>query len=116
MAASKARSAEKQAPKQLAGQRSRWLNLAAITAQFLTATDRERGQAPQGAKGRLLEQVYVPDFECWEKIIVEIKAASELADVHRAQLLNYLKATGHRLGILVNFGSYPNVEWERIVR
>ena len=35
-------------------------------------------------KGRLLEQVYVPDFECWEKIIVEIKAVSELADVHRA--------------------------------
>ena len=55
-------------------------------------------------------------FECWEEIIVEIKAVSELADVHRAQLLNYLKATGHRLDILVNFGSYPNLEWERIVR
>jgi GxxExxY protein len=67
-------------------------------------------------KGRLLKQVYVPDFECWEKIIVEIKAVTELADVHRAQLHNYLKATGHRLGLLVNFGHYPNVEWERIVR
>ena len=41
---------------------------------------------------------------------------SELADVHRSQLLNHLKATGHRLGILVNFGTYPNLEWERIVR
>ena len=41
---------------------------------------------------------------------------SELADANRAQLLNHLKATGHRLGILVNFGSYPNLEWERIVR
>ena len=67
-------------------------------------------------KGRSLEQVYVPDFECWEKIIVEIKAVSELADAHRAQLLNYLKATAHRLGMLVNFGSYPILEWERIVR
>ena len=67
-------------------------------------------------KGRSLKQAYVPDFECWEKIIVEIKAVTELADVHRAQLHNYLKATGHRLGLLVNFGHYPNVEWERIVR
>ncbi len=67
-------------------------------------------------KGRLLKQVFVPDFECWDKIIVEIKAVTELADVHRAQLHNYLKATGHRLGLLVNFGHYPNVEWERIVR
>ena len=84
-----------------------------------SVSDRHRQGArtsAQGAKGRLLEQVYVPDFECWEKIIVEIKAVSELADVHRAQLLNYLIATGHRLGIIVNFGSYPNLEWERIVR
>jgi GxxExxY protein len=63
-----------------------------------------------------LKQVFVPDFECWEKIIVEIKAVTELADVHRAQLHNLLKATGHGLGLLVNFGHYPNVEWERIVR
>ena len=67
-------------------------------------------------KDHVLKQVYEPDFECWEKIIVEIKAVSELADVHRAQLQNYLKATGHRLGLLVNFGSYPKLEWERIVR
>ena len=63
----------------------------------------------------MLEQVCVPDFDCWEKIIVDIKTVSELADVHRAELLNHLKATGHRLGILVNFGRYPNLEWERIV-
>ena len=67
-------------------------------------------------KGRLLRQVYEPDFVCWEKIIVEIKAVSELADIHRAQLHNYLKATGHRLGLLVNFGNHPNLAWERIVR
>jgi GxxExxY protein len=67
-------------------------------------------------KGRLLKQIYEPDFMCWEKIIVEIKAVTELADIHRAQVHNYLKATGHRLGLLVNFGNYPKLEWERIVR
>jgi GxxExxY protein len=67
-------------------------------------------------KDHLLKQVYEPDFVCWEKVIVEIKAVSELADIHRAQVQNYLKATGHRLGLLVNFGNYPKLEWERIVR
>lgn len=67
-------------------------------------------------KGRILQQVYVPDFLCFGKIIVEIKAVSNLADEHRAQLHNYLKATGHRVGLLVNFGYYPKVEFERIIR
>ena len=66
-------------------------------------------------KGWPLKQNYVPDFICLGKIIVEIKAVSELNDEHRAQVYNYLKATGHRLGLLVNFGHYPKVEWERIV-
>jgi GxxExxY protein len=67
-------------------------------------------------KDRTLKQVYEPDFICWEKVIVEIKAVSELADIHRAQVQNYLKATGSRLGLLVNFGNYPRLEWERIVQ
>ncbi len=67
-------------------------------------------------KGRQLQQTYKPDFVCFEKIIVEIKAVSNLADEHRAQVHNYLKATGYKLGLLVNFGHYPKVEWERIVR
>ena len=66
-------------------------------------------------KGRALKQRYIPDFLCFDKIILEIKAATEIADVHRAQLHNYLKATGHRLGLLVNFGHHPQLEWERIV-
>jgi GxxExxY protein len=66
-------------------------------------------------KGKLLKQTYVPDFILFEKIVLEIKAVSELTDEHRAQVLNYLKATGYRLGLLVNFGHYPKVEWERIV-
>jgi GxxExxY protein len=67
-------------------------------------------------KGRPLVQFYTPDFICFEKIIVEIKAVSCLADEHRAQLHNYLKATGMRVGFLVNFGHYPKLEYERIIR
>ena len=67
-------------------------------------------------KGRVREQCYQPDFICFDRIIVELKAAKKLDDVHRAQVHNYLKATGHRLGMLVDFGHYPKLEYERIVR
>lgn len=67
-------------------------------------------------KGRRLNQVFKPDFVCFDQIILEIKAVSKLTDEHRAQVHNYLKATGHRLGLLVNFGHHPKLEWERIVR
>jgi GxxExxY protein len=66
-------------------------------------------------KGRPLKQRYVPDFVCFGKIILELKAVSQLNDEHRAQVHNYLRATGYRLGMLVNFGHYPGVEHERIV-
>jgi len=65
-------------------------------------------------KGRPLKQTYEPDFTCFGKVILEIKAVSKLTDEHRAQVQNYLRATGHRLGLLVNFGHYPRVESERI--
>jgi GxxExxY protein len=55
------------------------------------------------------------DFLCYEKIIIEIKAASALVDEHRAQVLNYLTATGCKLGLLVNFGHYPRVKDERLL-
>ena len=67
-------------------------------------------------KGRVLKQTYQPDFVCYDKVILEIKAVSKLADEHRAQVHNYLKATALRVGLLVNFGHYPLVEHERIVR
>ncbi len=67
-------------------------------------------------RGRILTQTYVPDFVCFEKIIVELKAVSALIDEHRAQLLNYLHATGFELGLLVNFGHYPKLEHERIAK
>ncbi len=66
-------------------------------------------------KGKLLEQTYKPDFIYFDKIIVEIKAVKELTSEHRAQVHNYLHATGYKLGLLVNFSHYPKVESERIV-
>ncbi|MDZ8120346.1 GxxExxY protein [Pontiella agarivorans] len=65
-------------------------------------------------KGRLLRKLYIHDFICMDKIIVEIKAVKDLSDEHRAQVKNYLKATGYRLGLLVNFGHYPKVQIEQI--
>ena len=66
-------------------------------------------------KGRLLKKQYEPDFICFGKVILEIKAVKELCNDFRAQVHNYLRATGHRLGLLVNFGHYPKLEYERIV-
>lgn len=54
-------------------------------------------------KGSPLEQPYIADFICFNKIIVECKAVEEILGVHKAQLLNYLTATNMRLGFLVNF-------------
>lgn len=64
---------------------------------------------------RKLTHVYKPDFVCFDKIIIEIKAVQSLAAEHRAQVMNYLKATGFELGLLVNFGHFPKLEYERIV-
>ncbi|OGR05830.1 MAG: GTP-binding protein [Deltaproteobacteria bacterium RIFOXYD12_FULL_50_9] len=66
-------------------------------------------------KGEALRQTYIPDFICHNSIIVELKALSVTTGAHKAQVLNYLKATGIRLGLLVNFGGYPKATVERIV-
>lgn len=62
-----------------------------------------------------LRSTYQPDFICYGTIILELKAVTDLGDEHRAQVQNYLKATGLKLGLLVNFGHYPKVKAERIV-
>ncbi len=67
-------------------------------------------------KGDPLRQSYQPDLVCFGQIVVELKAVTQLAPEHRAQLHNYLKATGLPVGYLVNFGHYPKVQFERIVR
>jgi len=63
-------------------------------------------------KGQALRQRYIPDFIVYEQIIVEIKAIKKLGPHEEAQLLNYLKATGLRVGLLLNFGA-PSLEWNR---
>jgi GxxExxY protein len=64
--------------------------------------------------GQILKQVYKADFVCYDKIIVELKAVSKLSDEHKAQVMNYLRATDYQLGLLYNFGHYPLLEYERI--
>jgi GxxExxY protein len=66
-------------------------------------------------KGTLLPHVYAPDFVCFDKIIVELKALNNLTAENRAQVLNYLKATRMKVGLLVNFGSSPKAQVERLV-
>ena len=67
---------------------------------------------PLSYKGRLLKKRYEADFICYEKVLVELKAVSTLTDEHRAQIQNYLHATGLKVGLLVNFGHFPKVEHE----
>ena len=66
-------------------------------------------------KGEELLQTYKPDLICFEKIIVELKTVNRITTGHEAQILNYLKATGNKLGLLVNFWGYPKVDIKRFV-
>jgi GxxExxY protein len=66
-------------------------------------------------KGKDLQRTVTPDLLCFGKVIVELKAVRRLAAEHRAQLINYLKACRLEVGLLVNFGSYPKLEYERVV-
>ena len=66
-------------------------------------------------KGEPLGEPYRADFVCYSKVIIELKSVSEILDVHRAQIINYLKATKIKLGFLVNFGE-ESLNIERIVR
>ena len=65
-------------------------------------------------KGRLLKKHYVADYLCYEKIVVEIKALSSLNSEHEGQLMNCLKASGKKLGILINFGG-ASLQHKRLV-
>ena len=65
-------------------------------------------------KGKPLDKTYQPDFVCFDEVIVEIKAISSLSGIEEAQLINYLKATGLKVGLLINFGS-KSLEHKRFV-
>ena len=61
-----------------------------------------------------LPSAFIPDFICYDKIIVELKAVRELDDMHRSQAYNYAKVSGYQLALLVNFGE-PSLTYERLV-
>ena len=65
-------------------------------------------------RDKQLNKTYKPDFICFEKIIVEINAVTKITDEHRAQVINYLNSSVMSLSLLVNFGHYPKLEYERI--
>jgi GxxExxY protein len=65
-------------------------------------------------KGQRLEQTYRPDFICYDKIVLELKAVKGIGPEHKAQVINYLKATGMKLGLLVNFGVHPKAVIRRL--
>jgi GxxExxY protein len=65
-------------------------------------------------KGKMLRQKYIPDFICYDQVIVELKAVKEVAPEHKAQVINYLKASQLRLGLLVNLGDYPKATITRL--
>jgi len=66
-------------------------------------------------KGETLQQTYKPDIICFDKIIVELKGLKSITNEHHAQVLNYLKATKLKLGLIANFGAFPKAEIKRIV-
>ena len=66
-------------------------------------------------KGRLLKKEYIADLIYYNQIIVELKALDKLTGKEESQILNYLKATRMKVGLLINFGSSPKLEWKRFV-
>jgi GxxExxY protein len=97
--------------------------LEAVYQEALQIELRQRGipfeaqkRLPIKYKETLLSKEYIADLVCYGKIIVELKATERLTGHDDAQMLNYLKATGLRLGLLVNFGSSGRLEWRRLIR
>lgn len=65
-------------------------------------------------KGNLLDKFYQPDFICFDELIIEIKAINHLSGIEESQLINYLKAAGLKVGLLINFGQ-KSLEYKRMV-
>jgi GxxExxY protein len=66
-------------------------------------------------KGQALQKYYVADMIVAGDIVVELKTVKALLPEHEAQLINSLHATRKRVGYLINFGSFPRLQWKRLV-
>lgn len=69
---------------------------------------------PIDYKGRRLSVEYCPDFICFDSVIVELKALTRMSGTEESQVINYLKVTGHEVGLLLNFGA-RSLEYRRFV-
>ncbi|MBI3538378.1 MAG: GxxExxY protein [Chloroflexi bacterium] len=67
-------------------------------------------------KGSPLKKEYEPDLLCYNKLVVDLKAMDKIGGKEKSQILNYLKVTGFRVGLVINFGSVGKLEWERFIR
>ena len=67
-------------------------------------------------KGHCLKKKYCADLICFGSVLVEIKVMRQLGSGEESQLLNYLNATGLRVGILINFGDAGRLDWKRMIR
>ena len=66
-------------------------------------------------KQHRLKKKYVADMICFDKIVVEFKVLDKLTDKEESQMVHYLKTSGYKVGVLINFGSYPELEWKQFV-
>ena len=67
-------------------------------------------------KGRCLEKKYIADLVCFGTVLVELKSIREIGPIEEAQMLNYLRATGLRVGLIINFADPGRLDWKRMVR
>ncbi|MDD5766727.1 MAG: GxxExxY protein [Candidatus Marinimicrobia bacterium] len=86
-----------------------------IEFEYLKIPYREKPELTLVYRKKTLLHSFIPDYVCFEKIIIELKAITNIANEHWSQILNYLNATRMKLGILVNFGHYSKLEYERFV-
>jgi GxxExxY protein len=73
-------------------------------------------KVPVYYKGQKLTKEFIADYIGYGKIIVEFKCVRRLTNIEEAQILNYLKATKMKVGLLINFGSHGKLEWKRFVK